>query len=133
MGYEVQSASTERAPAGRPVLTIQPSGAVRANIEACKVLKELGAERVLLLWDKDRRKIGIAAAAKNDARSYKLRYDSDLRSAQFSAKATFKRLGWSADHSVRVPVHLSDKMLEGTLPAEHLTGAARARKKKPDL
>jgi hypothetical protein len=131
LGYEVQSALTNRSPAGRAVISVQPSGVLRMNLEATELLKELNAVRVLLLWDSEKRKIAVAPAAKNDSRSYKLSYDSKKRSAQFAAKATIKNIGWYSDKSVRIPVHVVDKMLEGILPAEYL-GGARTRKKKPD-
>lgn len=129
MAYEVLGASDRRKPAGRPMVSIQPSGSIRVNIEATQILKELGAERVLLMWDQDRRKIAITPAAKNDQRSFKLRYDPSGNGAQFAAKSLASRIGWHAEQSVRILIHQSGELLEGVLPAENLT---RTRKKKPD-
>ena len=120
MGYEVLGATADRSPAGRPTISVQPNGVVRVNSEATKVLKNLGAERVLLLWDKEKRRVAVAAATKNDARSYKLRVDPKKGVAQFAAKAAMRHIGWIAERSVRIPVRLVEKMLEGTIPAENL-------------
>ncbi len=120
MGYEILSARTQRKPAGRPMISIQPNGQIRFNVQATEILKRLGIERVLLLWDKDKHKIAIALASKNDDRSYKVRYDPKKNVAQVAAKAIVPQIGWNAERSVRIAVHQSEKTLEGIVPLDCL-------------
>jgi hypothetical protein len=133
VGYEILSASADRSPAGRPTLTVYPDGAIRVNTNATTLLREMGAERVLLLWDRDKRKLAIMPAAKNDVRSYKLRFDSARGVSGFAAKAMMKKIGWNAERTVRIPVNQINKMLEGTVPMDYLKGKLpHAQNKKPD-
>jgi hypothetical protein len=137
MAYEILGAVMARRPAGHPSISIQPAGSIRINKEAAEILQGLGAERLLVMWDQAKRKIALAPSPSSDTRSYKLRYYAGHNGAQIAVKAIMSRIGWNAEHSVRIRVHLADNLLEGTVPSEFLNsprkGRARTRKKKPDL
>jgi hypothetical protein len=120
MAYEVLSAIAARSPAGEPMLSISAAGRIRVNTDATKLLRAMGAERVLLLWDKDKRKIAITPADKHDNRSYKLKINSAKGVAEFAAKATMRAIGWSSVRTLRIAVHQTGKMLEGTMPEDAL-------------
>lgn len=118
MGYEIFESRSPQT--GKPGLSIKPNGAIRLNADVGKILKERGAEHVLILWDKRKRKMAISIAPKSDSRAYKLKYDARGSGATFAAKAFAKYIGWNSSRSMMLPVKISDEMLEVTLPQENL-------------
>lgn len=120
VGYEIFESKSTRI--GKPGLSIKPNGAMRLNADAGRLLKDQGAEYVLLLWDKSKHRMAISAAPKSDARTYKLKYDSrgSGSGATFAAKAFAKHIGWSSDRAIMLPVKVSAEMLEVTLPRDNL-------------
>lgn len=132
MGYEVFESKSKRL--DTPAITIQPSGALRINTIASTILREAGVECVLLMWDQDKRKIALSPTPAGDPRAYKLRYHVKGSGAQLAAKAFVKHIGWSADHSVTIPMQKVRGLFEIELPKDRLSETTtRTRKRKPEL
>jgi hypothetical protein len=69
-----------------PRVTISTLGRIQFNATASRVLDKNAVETVLLLWDKDARKIGIKSITKKDDRAYKVRYAKKGKGAGFASK-----------------------------------------------
>jgi hypothetical protein len=119
MAYETFDSKRARMKMMVPVVSVRASGKLALNAPAAEILKEKGFERALMRWDKDARKMAIAKAGKNDTRSFKVGY-SPRGNGQIACKAFVEYIGWSAEHSVKLPLAYEDGMLEATIPAEYL-------------
>jgi hypothetical protein len=132
MAFEIVDSSKGR-PSPNPTITIQPSGVIRLNARSAAILKQMNAERVLVMWDKDRRKIALAPDRKGDSRSYRVSHNAAGSMGTIASKFIVAFIGWSAQRSVRVNAEFSDGMLQAKLPAEYISSSgSRTRKKKPD-
>jgi hypothetical protein len=132
MAFEIVDSSKGR-PSTEPTITIAPNGVIRLNARCAAIFKEMNVERVLVMWDKDKRKIALAPDAKGDSRSYRVSYNANGSMASVAAKFITAFIGWSAQRGVKVNAELSDGMLQARLPAEYISSSPRTRKKKPDL
>jgi hypothetical protein len=131
VSFEVFDSKTNRRAAGEATLVLRPGGKARFNRDAAHFLKEQGVERVVILWDKERRKIGIAPAKPSDSRGYSLGFNTAGNSADIAIRAFSKYVGIDAEQSIRIPLKIVDGVLEGVIPREYL--GKRSIKKKPGL
>src|SRR5258708_38189839 len=76
-----------------PTMAIKPDGRLRLNADATALLRDLGATRIHLLWDKERRRIGPKAAPSDDASAYKLTFGNKQHSIDIGAKAFLRHIG----------------------------------------
>lgn len=84
MSYEVFEKTVRRDT--EPRVTISTLGRIQFNASAARKLQEEGVDAVLLLWDKDTRKIAMKKTSKKDDRSYVLRYAKKGNGAGFASK-----------------------------------------------
>ena len=84
MAYEIFTRKVTRA--GTPTVAVSKSGRIALNKSAFAVLDKNAIEFVLLLWDKDRHRIGIRPITKKDSRAYSLKFGPKKNGAYFSAK-----------------------------------------------
>src|SRR5690348_15937302 len=84
MAYEIFTRKVIRA--GLPTLTITKLGRLSLNKTATVMLEKNAVEYVLVLWDKDDRKIAIRPITKKDPRAYSVTYGVKGNGAGFSAK-----------------------------------------------
>jgi hypothetical protein len=89
MSYEIFEKTVRRDT--EPRVTISTLGRFQFNATASRILDKNAVETVLLLWDKDARKMGIKSITKKDDRAYRVRYAKKGKGAGFAAK-TF--LAW---------------------------------------
>ncbi len=128
MGFEIFTRQVIRT--GEPMVTLMATGRMSLNKIAGQRFEQLAVDNVLLLWDKDSRRVGIQPIRKKDSRSYKLSYASKGNSAGFSAVTFFRFINydWDKTRSYLVEWNEDDNMYIFTIPAEHLTGSARTRR-----
>ena len=73
---------------------------ISANSPAARVFHQRAVEFVLLLWDKDNRKLALRPLTKKDARAYKLSYgqvkNNQPNGATFSARTFLSHIGWDS-------------------------------------
>jgi len=139
MAFEVFDSRWQR-PAGTPTISIRPKGAIRLNVDATRLIKSKGFERVLLLWDREKRKLAISSAPELDKRAYRVTYSPTGSSATIGAKAFPAFIGLAVDRSVSLPAEFQTGMLQATIPAEYLGASAdptergrpRSKKNKPE-
>src|SRR4051812_28365656 len=82
--YEVFSRKISRV--GTPMLTITKLGRIALNKTATARFERDAVEFVILLWDKESRRIAIRPITKKDARAYRVSYGQKGNGAGFSAK-----------------------------------------------
>src|SRR3989304_4608484 len=92
MAFEIFTRKIKRI--GSPGATMSKMGRFALNKTATVKLEGDAVENVLLLWDKDRRIIGVRPITKKDARSYKIHYDKRGGGSGFSAKTFFDYIGY---------------------------------------
>jgi hypothetical protein len=100
-----------------PSFSFGPSGAIRVNAAASRVLLSAGIKAVLLLWDKSLRKVAVKAAPKVNKNAYAVSF-SGAHSCTIRAKAFLGFIGWDAPDRRTLPANWNEKekMFEITLP-----------------
>ena len=68
MAYEVYQRTSFRVE--DPALSLTPDGKIALNAPAVRLLREANVKFVLLLWDKNNRKVALKAAVKGDTNAY---------------------------------------------------------------
>src|SRR5260370_34160033 len=80
-----------------PALSIIGKGRITLNAPMTRILRSEGAARMLLLFDKGRRKIGLAPlkkGARRYDRAYAIDYHPNQRQAAVGAKLFLRQNGW---------------------------------------
>jgi hypothetical protein len=119
MPFEVFSRKTSRV--GTPMMTFTTLGRMALNKAATRFLEKDAVEFVVLLWDKDTRRVGIRPLTKRDPRAYRVAYGKKGNGAGFSAKTFFDYIDYDYSVSRSFPVEWNDKegQLEAGIPVEH--------------
>jgi hypothetical protein len=91
---------------------------MRFNVAAAQELRKLGVERVLVLWDREERKVAFSAASPDDRRAYKVAFTRKGNSAQLVARTFPRYIGLTAETPIRIGLHLQGEMLEGEIDPE---------------
>ena len=127
MGYEVFSRKTSRA--GTPMLTISKLGRISFNKHATNRLSKDVVEFVILLWDKEARRIAIRPISKKEPRAYRVTYGIKGNGAGFSAKTFFDFIEYDYTESRSFPVEWNDQenMYETKISAEHFKSVAQRK------
>jgi hypothetical protein len=127
LGYEVYEKVVKRMTS--PTLTISKLGRLSFNAAAAEMLRKNAVEYVLVLWDKDTRKVAVRSTAKKDPRAYTIRYAQKYRLAGFAAKTFLNHIQYDFTETHQYPCtwNEQDDMYEIQLPAERFKGA-----KKPE-
>jgi hypothetical protein len=130
MAYEVFKRSGARVES--PTLSIVPEGRIAINAAAARIFVSLGIKSVLLLWDRASHKLAIKAAHKGDKNAYAVSIAPASHSGSLRAKSFLRYIGWHAPmrEMISATWNEKEKMLEATLPPEHLTEKAPTSKLK---
>lgn len=130
MAYEVFKRSRVRIES--PTLSLVPDGRITINAAAARIFVSHGIRSVLLLWDQANRKLAIKAAHKGDKNAYAVSIIRAGTSGSVRAKPFLSYISWNAPKREMVAAtwNEKEKMLEATLPPEHLTEKARTSKPK---
>jgi hypothetical protein len=104
-----------------PIVSIGQSGKFALNAAAARILVEAGVKSVLLLWDKDNRKIAIKAAQKSDKNAFAASLVG-ASNGTIRAKSFLIHIGWTARRRETLPAtwNAQEKMFEITLPLQCL-------------
>ncbi len=132
MAYEVFKRTGVRVE--QPALSLTPDGRIALNAAATRVLIAAEVRAVLLLWDKQNRRVAIKSAPKGDKNAYAVSLVSDRRAGSLRAKTFLGYVGWSAPQRETLPAtwNEKEKMLEITLPREFLS-PPKGRDPKPKM
>jgi hypothetical protein len=118
MSYEIFEKIVRRDT--EPRLTISTLGRFQFNSSASRILDKHPVETVLLLWDKDMRKIAVKSITKKDDRAYRVRYAKKGKGAGFAAKTFLIWIGYDYSETKRYPCtwNEAESMFEVLLPIE---------------
>ena len=131
MAYEVFEKVVRRVTT--PMLTISQLGRLNFNTAASEILHKNAVEDVLLMWDKEARKIAIRSITKKDSRSYRMRFSRRSKAAGFAAKPFLEHIGYDYSGTKAFPCAWNDEqgMFEATLPADAFKSETPAAKQQP--
>jgi hypothetical protein len=117
MSYEIFEKTIRRDT--EPRVTISTLGRIQFNASASRILDKNAVETVLLLWDKDTRKIAIKSISKKDDRAYRMRYAKKGKGAGFAAKTFLEWCGYNYSETKGYPCEWNeaDSMFEVSVPA----------------
>lgn len=107
---------------GNPAATLSRIGRFALNKAATVKFEKDAVENVLLLWDKDRRMIGVRPITKKDTRAYRLHYGKKGNGCGFSAKTFFHYIGYDYTETKTFPATWDeqDMALLIEVPEAHL-------------
>jgi hypothetical protein len=92
MGFEIFSRKIQRG--GGPSLSFTKLGRFAFNKSATTQFENNAVENVLLMWDNEKRLIGIRPITKKDPRAYKVHYGKKGNGCGFSATTFLKYIGY---------------------------------------
>ena len=118
MGYEIYEKVVTRNTS--PSIAISKLGRLSFNSASAAILTKNAVEHVLLMWDKDARRIAIRSIARKDPRAYVVRYGKKNKLAGFAAKTflNYIHFDFSTTWSGGCSWNEKENMFEIELPAE---------------
>lgn len=140
MGFEIFGKKIQWR--GSPAASFTRLGRIMFNKAATMKFEKEAAENVLMLWDSEKRLIGVRPITKKDNRAYRLRYGRKGNSSGFSATTFMKYVGidYSTTHTlpatwddqgmmfvIEVPKELLQKNDEQSTPVPIEIGKKRDR------
>jgi hypothetical protein len=108
-------------------------GRFALNKTATVKLEGDAVENILLLWDKDRRIIGVRPITKKDARSYKIHYDKKGGGSGFSAKTFFDYIGYDYKETRTFPTTWNEQEMAFLIEIPEMHLQTEGRQAKPVL
>jgi hypothetical protein len=125
MAYEVFTRKIIRT--GSPTVSVSRLGRIGLNQSASHAMEITSETLVLLLWDKEHKKIAIKKVTNKDARAYRITLSN--KSSGFSAKTFLDYIGYDYSQTRSFPAEWNEqeKMLEVQLPNEALTGIQKSQ------
>lgn len=121
MGYEIFNRKVQYR--GAPAISFTSLGRFAFNKAATMQLEKAAVENVLLLWDKENRRIGVRPITKKDDRAYKIHWNKRGDGAGFSAATFLKHIEYNASETRTFPARWDEEQLifEIEVPKEHFT------------
>jgi hypothetical protein len=131
MAYEIFMRKTRKLPT--PAVTLNRYGRMQFNKSATARLEKEGVEYVLILWDKELRKVAFRPISKKDSRAYKVAFGAKGNGAGFSTKTFFDYIRLNYTESRTVPVQLGDGdiLLEFQIPEDFFLEGSQPQLVRP--
>jgi len=120
-----------------PTVNISKLGRFNFNGAATKILHDNAVESVLLMWDKDARRIGIRRVGKKEARAYTVHYTRKNAYSGFAAKTFLVHIGYDYSETTTFQVDWNEEdgtfvfslsTAENKQQVQHSPGLARSKK-----
>jgi hypothetical protein len=130
MAFEVFSRKTQYK--GSPSVTFTALGRLAFNKAATITFQKEKVENVILMWDKEKRLIGLQPITGKDSRSYKIRYNKRGDGSGFSATTFIKYIGYNASGTQSIDIEWDEegKMFIVEVPEEYIKQPQRIRLKR---
>ena len=127
MAFEVFSRKAQYK--GNPSVTFTALGRLAFNKAATVIFQKEKVVDVILMWDKEKRLIGLQPITDKDNRSYKIRYNKRGDGSGFSATTFIKYIGYSAADTKSMDIEWDEekKMFLIEVPEENLKQTQRVR------
>ena len=132
MAYKVYTSVSKGKRDDRPIISLRLNSKIRLNMAATQLLIKDGIERVRVLWDAQKRKIAVAAAADDDPHGYKVYLGNNGNQGSIGVRSFGGFIGLKPGPTVKVYASYSHKMLEARIPDAAFEDLA-ARNSKRDL
>jgi len=121
---------------GSPAMTFTTNGRISFNKSATAIFEKKAVENILLLWDKDKRIIGVRPIIKKDSRAYKVHYGKRGNGCGFSATTFLRHIRYNVNETQSIDTEWDEQeqMFLAELPEELLKKEEVVivkRKKKP--
>jgi hypothetical protein len=118
MPYEIFTRKIRKLPT--PAVTLNSYGRMQFNKAATARLEREAVENVLLLWDKDTKKVALRSINKKDQRAYPVAYGAKGNGAGFSTKTFFDYIGLDFSQSRTIPIEFGegDILMEFQIPED---------------
>jgi hypothetical protein len=115
MAYELFQRTNTRVDA--PTISIVPNGRIVLNAAAVRILVAGGVKFVLLLWDRENRRLAIKSVNKGDKNAFAVSIVRNS-SARLGSKSFLAHIGWNAPRreTMAASWDAQEKMFEVTLP-----------------
>jgi citrate lyase synthetase len=107
MAYEIFD--RKRQYGGTAAITITKYGQLSFNKAASEILKKAAIEMVLMLWDKEKRSVGIRGISKKDPRAFTVHWSKRGDGAGFSVTSFLKHIEYNASESRMFLVQWDDE------------------------
>jgi len=120
MGFEIFSRKIQWK--GSPAVTFNKLGRFSFNKASTAQFEKNAIEYVLLLWDAERRLVGVRPISKKDNRSYKVHYGKNSNGCGFSAATFLDFIKYDTSQSRSMPAKWEegDAMFVIEVPEEYL-------------
>lgn len=120
MGFEIFSRKIQRG--GAPFLRFTTFGRFSFNKSATALIEKNAVENVLLMWDQEKRLIGIRPISKKDARAYKVHYNKRGDGCGFSAVTFLRYIRYKETESQSVAIRWDEQeaMFIAEVPEQYL-------------
>lgn len=107
---------------GTPSLTVTKLKRFAFNKSATAQFEKNAVEHVILMWDREKRLIGIRPISKKDQRAYKVHYGKKGNGCGFSASTFLKYIGYNQNESQTVPARWDEQeaMFIAEVPEQYL-------------
>lgn len=125
MSYVIFERKTTRVV--EPAVTFSVEGRLAFNATICRLFDDAAVENVLLLLDREQRKVAVRPITKKDARSYKVSYAKIKAGCNVSAKAflDWAKIDYSERQTYPAQWNMHEAILEITLPREAFKDAQK--------
>ena len=107
MAFEIFSRKTQWG--GEPTVTFTTLGRFAFNKSATVIFEKHAVENIILMWDKEKRLIGVRPINKKDPRSYKIHYGKRGNGCGFSASTFLKYIGYSEAETHSIPARWDEQ------------------------
>jgi hypothetical protein len=127
VAYEIFSRKITRM--GSPAVSLNTLGRMGLNKAATTRLEREAIEYVLLMWDAEKRTIGIRPIKKRDSRAYHVSYAKKGNGSGFSAKTFLDYIGYdfSGTRSLAAEWNEAEGLFEIDVPVEQLKNQRQER------
>jgi hypothetical protein len=122
MSFEIFTRKVNRS--GTPAVTLTTMGRMALNKAASATFEKNATEYVLLMWDKDARKVAIRPITKKDPRAYRLSYAGKGNGAGYSCVTFLNHINYDFSKTRNFPVEWNNEedMFVFGIPKEFLVG-----------
>lgn len=120
MAFEIFSRKIQRG--GGPSVSFTTLGRFAFNKSATAIFEDKAVENVLLMWDKEKRLIGVRQITKKDNRAYKVHFGKKGNGCGFSASTFLKHIGLNESERRTMPTNWDEQegMFLIEVPEEYL-------------
>lgn len=122
MGFEIFSRKIQRS--GSPSVSFNKLGRMSFNKAATTQFEKDAVENALLMWDVEKRLVGIRPITKKDSRAYRVHYGKKGNGCSFAASTFLRFIGYKEVETKSMPARWDEQqeMFLIEVPEQYLEG-----------